>query len=409
MSARTRVAGLIAIAVAMSCPMVAAAPALAITPTGDWARYTACPLDDPANPTILSEPGYCVWAQTTDGQVTIGNKTVPIVNPITLQGAFTGAGTPLNWFNASPASQTLVDPGQPVPGGLNGNPDDTSPGNSVTAKTELVGPIMLSTENLLFQEGTGLQLPVKVHLINPTLGASCYIGSDSDPIVLNLTTGTTSPPPPNTPISGNFADLEFVDEFTQITVGVTDLVDNGFSAPVANGCGSGGNLDPAVNAIVGLPSAAGTNTAILNGSSALGLTPMVLASIPQVPGPFVIGDQNASIGSKVTFWGAKWSKRNSLSGGPAPSSFQGLASHAPSNLSLPQCGGSWTANAGGSVLPPATLPPYIAVIASSSITKSGSKISGNNVPEVTIVRTDPGYSPDPSTPGTGTVIYQTGC
>src|SRR5262249_23445237 len=118
MQARTRVAGLIAI-VAMSCVIVGAAPALAITPSGDWARYTACPLDDPTvDPILITEPGYCVWAQTTSGQVTIGTKTVPIVNPITVQGAFTGAGTPLNWFNASPASQTLVDPGQPVPGGL---------------------------------------------------------------------------------------------------------------------------------------------------------------------------------------------------------------------------------------------------------------------------------------------------
>src|SRR5262249_13890276 len=167
-----------------------------------------------------------------------------------------------------------------------------------------------------------------------------------------------------------------------------------------------------------LPSAAGHNTAILNGSSALGLTPMVLASIPQVPGPFVIGDENATIGSKVTFWGAKWSKRNSLSGGPAPSSFKGLTSDAPSNLSLPQCGGSWTTNAcgrrlacraGGSLVPPATLPPCIAGIASSSITKAGPNISGNNVPAVTIIKTDPGYSPDPNTPGTGTVVYQTTC
>jgi hypothetical protein len=409
MQVRTRVAGLIATAVAISCAMVAAAPAQAITPTGEWARYTACPLDNPAfvEPPPLVASGYCVWAETTGGQVTIGTKPVPIVNPITLQGGFTGAGTPLNWFNASPASQTLVDPGQPVPGGLNGNPDDTSPANSVTAKTELVGPIQLSTENLLFQEGTGLQLPVKVHLINPVLGASCYIGSDSDPVVLSMTTGTTSPPPPNTPISGNFADLEFNDEFTNITIGVLDLVDNAFSAPGANGCGSGGNLDSAVGAIVGLPSAAGNNTAILNGSSALGLWNQVLASVSQVPGPFVIGDQNASIGSKVTFWGAQWSKRNSLSGGPAPSSFQGLATQAPSSLALP-CGGSWTANAGGSVLPPATLPPYIAVIASSSITRSGSKISGD-MPKVAIVKTDPGYSPDPSTPGTGTVVDWFGC
>src|SRR5262245_9941174 len=136
MHVRTRVVGLIATAVAMSCAMVAAAPAQAITPTGEFAPYTACPVDNSAF--VESGDGNCVWSQTTGGQVTIGTKTVPVVNPITLQGGFTGASPNLIWFNASPASQTLVDPGQPVPGGLNGNPDDTSPGNSVTAQTELV-------------------------------------------------------------------------------------------------------------------------------------------------------------------------------------------------------------------------------------------------------------------------------
>ena len=69
MQARTRVVDLIVI-VATSCAMVAAAPALAITPSGDWARYTSCPLDDPTvDPILITEPGYCVWAETTGGQV----------------------------------------------------------------------------------------------------------------------------------------------------------------------------------------------------------------------------------------------------------------------------------------------------------------------------------------------------
>src|SRR5262249_60613109 len=128
------------------------------------------------------------------------------------------------------------------------------------------------------------------------------------------------------------------------------------------------------------------------------------------------GDERATLGSRVTFGGAKWPKPTPPSGGPAPPTFKGRPSAAPSTLSLPQCGGSWTTTAcgrrlacraGGSLVPPATLPPFIAVIASSSITKSGPNISGNNVPAVTIIKTDPGYSPDPNTPGTGTVVYQT--
>jgi hypothetical protein len=35
--------------------------------------------------------------------------------------------------------------------------------------------------------------PVKIQLINPLLGANCYIGSDSNPIVLNTTIVSIGP------------------------------------------------------------------------------------------------------------------------------------------------------------------------------------------------------------------------
>jgi hypothetical protein len=45
----------------------------------------------------------------------------------------------------------------------------------------------------------------------------------------------------------------------------------------------------------------------------------------------------------------------------------------------------------------------MAVIVSSSIGQSGSTISGNTV-HIVIVRTNPGYAPDPGHAGTGTVV-----
>jgi hypothetical protein len=118
-------------------------------------------------------------------------------------------------------------------------------------------------------------------------------------------------------------------------------------------------------------------------------------------GSFVIGDQNATVGSTVTFWGAHWSSVNSFSGGSAPSSFKGFASDTPNNP--PNCGDPWTSPPGNSSGPPATVPQYIAVIASSSITTSGSTIAGN-APTVVVVQTNPGYGPNPGHPGTGTVV-----
>jgi hypothetical protein len=120
---------------------------------------------------------------------------------------------------------------------------------------------------------------------------------------------------------------------------------------------------------------------------------------------FVIGDRSAVVGQHVTFWGAQWAKSNKLSGGSAPSSFKGFAENTTPNPA--NCGGTWTSGAGGSSGPPATLPSTISVIVSSSITKSGSVISGN-IPQMAVINVDPGYEPDPSHPGTGTVM-SVGC
>jgi hypothetical protein len=117
-------------------------------------------------------------------------------------------------------------------------------------------------------------------------------------------------------------------------------------------------------------------------------------------GNFVIGDQNASVGNAVTFWGAQWAKDNSLSGGSAPNSFKGFAN---TPATVPTCGATWSSDPGNSSGPPSTVPGYTAVIVSSNITKSGSTISGNIV-EIVIVKTNPGYGPDPGHAGTGTVV-----
>jgi hypothetical protein len=47
----------------------------------------------------------------------------------------------------------------------------------------------------------------------------------------------------------------------------------------------------------------------------------------------------------------------------------------------------------------------MAVIVTSSAVKSGSTISGDT-PHIVIVKTDPGYAPDPGQAGTGTVVSQ---
>jgi hypothetical protein len=119
-------------------------------------------------------------------------------------------------------------------------------------------------------------------------------------------------------------------------------------------------------------------------------------------GSFVIGDLSVgapSSGTPVLFWGAKWAKANSLSGGAAPSSFKGFAD----STATPAQGASWYTDPGNSAPPPSSVPLYTAMIVAGRITKSGSVISGNTV-HVVVVKVDPGYQGDPGHAGTGTIF-----
>ena len=262
--------------------LVPAAPASAEL-TGELAKFNKCPLGNPA-------VEICFYSESTNGTFTIGKKTVPLKNPVILQGGASGPEGilgPLS-IHAPTEGSTLSKTPQTVPGGLLGvtapawwpqflrdlfNESINNGFTGVTATVELAGPVSSIKANFfsaLTQTGTVFGLPVKIKLSNPFLGNNCYIGSNSNPIQLNLITGTTSPPPPNAPISGSKG--EFSETETFVTLKDNRLVDNSFSAPGANGCGGillSWAVDPFVNSIVGVPSAAGTNTAILEGSSYL--------------------------------------------------------------------------------------------------------------------------------------------
>jgi streptogramin lyase len=118
-------------------------------------------------------------------------------------------------------------------------------------------------------------------------------------------------------------------------------------------------------------------------------------------GTFAIGDGNSVLGGSVTYWGSQWSASNLLSGGSAPEGFKGFASGA--STTPPACANAYTSSVGNSGNPPASVPDYLAVAVSSTISQSGGTISGD-VKKIVIVRTDPGYGPSPGHPGTGTVV-----
>lgn len=117
-------------------------------------------------------------------------------------------------------------------------------------------------------------------------------------------------------------------------------------------------------------------------------------------GAFVIGDNvNLSGGATVNFWGSQWSANNPMSGGVGPRAFMGFEG----GNTGPACGGTWNRNAGNGSSPPATLPQYMGVIVSSSIQQNRNLISGD-IKEIVVVRTNPGYGPNPNQFGTGTIV-----
>jgi hypothetical protein len=253
--------------------------------TGEFTRFAQCPYK---NESVRK----CIYSVTESGEVVLGSKKVPIVNPVVLQGGYGKAVEEFSPFFAATNGITLSKAAQPVPGGLAGlvNCKEISEPflrfaceltfeNGLTglnSTLELAKPaseIRVSENNLVAEAEVALKMPVKVHLENPFLGSSCYVGSSSSPIKWELTTGETNPPAPNKPIHGSSGFFEILEGGSILEAQGASLVDNAWSAPGATGCGGflvELVLDPIINAASGLPAAAGHNTAILNNTIFVG-------------------------------------------------------------------------------------------------------------------------------------------
>lgn len=261
---------------------VAAAPAMAVgypAPGGIYAPFTDCPLHDPEM--LLAAPGFamgCIKSVTASGSFTVHGIPVQITHPVTVQfGTYSDLDSSGNQvFHVVPpqdGKELLTEP-EVIPAGLLllvcsiGDPSVerlcetamTSGHTDLSVEVQLAGPIT----NFSPLAETPFTLPVKVQLGNPLLGGGCYIGSDSDPILLNPTfnpVGTlgfeSDPDPTRFP---NVAVLAITD---------STLTDDIFSVPAATGCGPGGVADDAINATLGLPSPSGNNHLVLNGNDAL--------------------------------------------------------------------------------------------------------------------------------------------
>lgn len=263
---------LLAAGIAAVLGALALAGTAAAEPTGEFAQFNQCEYEN-------LEVTDCVDWHWTGGTLKLGAKTISINAPITLQGSY----VPDMDFLGATNGNTLSSPAEAVAGGLAGV---TAPGwwpealqelfneaietgfTGVNATIELAGPsegltnATLNTENLILEEGTALTLPVKVHLHSPLLGPDCYIGSDSEPIDLHLTTGTSGA------LKGSAGELTINEAFTLVDLKGNRLVDGTFTVPGASGCGGELSefLDPLVDSVFGLPAGVGESHAVLEGT-----------------------------------------------------------------------------------------------------------------------------------------------
>jgi hypothetical protein len=251
----------------------------ALAHSGEFAKFNDCPSTN-------VEVKKCLISITNGGKIILGSKETPITNPVTLQGGF---GKPNSehiskFYEAVNGGETLSKTPQPVPGGLAGLVKCPEISNfferlacelvfengvtGVNATLELAKPaseIKISEFNLLVEEGLALQLPVKIHLENPFLGSSCYVGSNSAPMIWNLTTGETTPPAGVKPMKGSSGLLELKEETEIAQLTGNELVDNNWKAPGVNGCSEPFSLilDPIIDLALGLPASEGVNSALL--------------------------------------------------------------------------------------------------------------------------------------------------
>ncbi len=255
-----------------------ASPALA-APTGEYAAFAECP-------TSNAELAGCIVARAEGGAITFGDETVPVVNTQTLQGGFIEEESGALKFVGAANGNTLTKTAQKVPGGLSGLVkcnEITGEGKhekearkkceeifenkitGVNATVELAAPassIILNEFNLETEMGTALSLPVKVKLENPLFGNECYIGSNSSPIVVPLTTGTSGS------LKGKLGEISSRAEGGILVIKNDSLVNNTIAVPGATGCGGifSSIVDKIVDARLEIPAAAPKNKVTLNGT-----------------------------------------------------------------------------------------------------------------------------------------------
>jgi hypothetical protein len=249
---------------------------------GDWAPFNRCPVENSA---MLAADGtsaiaYCLASDSPSGVMHLGGVTVN-TGDVNLQVGLVADSTTGNFSVVSPSGGAITADPVTVPGGLLGLmcPSDipvvsavcaeitNSSLNTVTAVVQSAGDP--SAFSLAAGTSSGepiITVPVKIQLENPLLGSSCYIGTNSSPILLSPE-NVTAPTVSADNFDGNGTPDSAGAMFELASLGASQG-DDSAAVPGATGCGLLGILNGAVDSKVGIPSPAGSNSITLNDASA---------------------------------------------------------------------------------------------------------------------------------------------
>jgi hypothetical protein len=299
---------MIALAILVALAVGAPAGAQAET-TGLWSVYKNCPYNSPEMLEAEGSGSNCVYGVThggkEGGQFTVGSVSTPLSKKIILQGGVIWKENPETGVDEGrlvpPTSgKLLTAPPLVVPKGLRRitpqiqeeaewpqelrqafTEAEHNHEGDLYATIELAGGNQvyeernaLSTQNLVNEEGTAFELPLKVKLSGPLLGRlqggqeSCYIGTESHPVVQHLTTG------PSGDLHGFPGELEQKEEFDDIVLKGSRLVDNTWPVEVgAEGCGGPyeAYVNRALDILLRIPAEPGASSTELKGSLYSGL------------------------------------------------------------------------------------------------------------------------------------------
>jgi len=289
---------------AVATALVASSSASAVELNGGWAPFDRCPVDDPLvlNTDGISNGGtgsICIAANSPSGSIKLGKLEAQATGATNLQTGGQVAGGEVTLVDG--VGGTVISDPVKVKGGLlniscgSGNDPlgiraicrtllEDNVLNKVTATVESAGaPTDFNIIAGLLVGEPIMTLPVKIHLQNPLLGGNCYIGSDSNPILLR-------PANIEAPAGADFGTYALNGDpadgpdglLGSITTYGATQGDSTFEVPKAKGCGLLNLFDGAINNKVGLPSPSGANELVLNDASASLMIPAL--SDGEVPG-----------------------------------------------------------------------------------------------------------------------------